>query len=177
MAASWLVSGVWSKPTTKARRVPRTQVEIVPVALFIGIAIPIVGILIGIIGFIWAKRTGRYITRWKYVISPLNRSERRWALKQVRGRIEPDTKIMPILVALARQLRAGMLGVAPLYVAIALMSLGTATWTFEGLPPIIIWLIVGGVALMIIGGIFMARDYRLAGRFIARYGEQASAAQ
>lgn len=34
------------------------------------------GLLVGIPGFIWAKRTGHYITRWRAVASPLNRREK-----------------------------------------------------------------------------------------------------
>jgi len=35
----------------------------------------VLGLATGIGGFIWARRTGRYITRWRAVISPLNLAE------------------------------------------------------------------------------------------------------
>lgn len=137
-----------------------------PPGFFVGMGVSLLGFLCALVGFIWAKRTGRYITRWKQVVSPLKLSERRWVLKQIRGKIEPDIDKLPILTAFARQLRAATLGVAPLFAGVALMGLGVG---LSARNPLILWLEVAAVVLFVLAGLLMARDYRLAGRFLERY--------
>jgi hypothetical protein len=138
-------------------------------ALLVGSSVLLLGLLISIGGFVWAKRTGRYITRWKQVVSPLKLSERKWVMKQIRGKIEPDPDKLPILVAFARQIRATTVGVAPLFVGAAMMPLGT---TIVAGSEFARWLIVAALALFAVAAGLMTRDYRLAGKFLTRHGDE-----
>ena len=125
-------------------------------------------VAVGIVGFIWAKRTGRYITRWRQAISPLNRRERKWVIKQLRGRLAPDPSKMDILLAIAKQSRSAAEGVLPLYVAPALAMIGLAIATDLD---VVRWLHLLAAGLFLLAAVLMAIDYRRWGAFIDRHDE------
>lgn len=59
----------------------------------------------GVFIFIHAFRTKTYIPRWKAILSPLTRQERRHVVKQWRGRIPVKSKDLPLIRSAAVQTR------------------------------------------------------------------------
>jgi MFS family permease len=133
----------------------------------IGYGFALVGFVVGITGFIWAKRTGRYVPRWRQVISPLNRQERKWAIKQLRGKIPPDPSKLDILLTIARQSRSVTEGVVPLFAAPALMNIGLAITADADM---LRWLQLLAAALFISTVVTMAFDYPRWGTFLDKHG-------
>ena len=127
-----------------------------------------IGLVIGVVGFIWALRTGRYITRWRAVASPLNLSERKWVTTHIRTRTDVDDPgKKSVVLAIARQNRASALGLLP--VLICMLSVALATM-LVGISAVIVWL--EGVVVLGFIGVFglLARDYRRAGRYLDTFG-------
>ena len=119
-----------------------------------------------IAGFVWAKATGHYITRWRAVWSPLNRRERKLFLKQIRLKRPVDEEHLPVLVAGANQARRATIGVAPLYAGIVLMIAGLSFFAGSVLTT---WLCVGLLVLYGVVAVIMVIQYRQAGRFLTKY--------
>lgn len=127
------------------------------------------GVIVGVGGFIWAKRTGHYITRWRSVGSPLNRQEKKSVRKQISGKVEPDEEHLPVVVAVASQSRRATLGVAPLYAAVVLLAVASAVGSNE----LFIKLIELAVSILfVVVAVQLVVLYRKAGRFIAQHGGQ-----
>ena len=127
-----------------------------------------VAIVVGIAGFIWARRTHRYITRWRAVASPLSMRERKWVLKQIRsGTPVDDDRKKTVVLAVASQNRRATLGVLPLYFCMTLLALGIGLSTPWAA---IAWLEL--VAVLAFIGVFalLARDYRRAGVYLEKFG-------
>jgi hypothetical protein len=95
-----------------------------------------VGLLIMVGGMIWGFVTKRSVPRWRSVIAPLNRAEKKWAYRAIRGKVPLDQRRLPVLVALAIQSRRvtewfipTYSGIALVYVAVALTSdLASIRW-------------------------------------------------
>lgn len=139
--------------------VPQLIAEVVFLAL---------GFVIGIAGFIWARRTAHYITRWRAVASPLNRSEKKSVRHQISGKNMVDREHLTVVVAIAKQSRRATLGVAPLYVASMLFAVAIAI----GSNFLLLKLLELAVALLfVIAVVQVAVFYRRAGRFIDQYSE------
>jgi len=132
----------------------------------VGYVLAAVGFVIGIVSFIWMKRTGRYITRWRQAISPLNRRERKWVIKQLRGKITPDPSKMDILLTIAKQSRATTEGVIPLWAAPALMTVGLAIASDVDM---LRWLHLLTAGLLTMAAVLMAVEYRRWGTFIDKH--------
>ncbi|WP_108252695.1 hypothetical protein [Planctomonas deserti] len=124
-----------------------------------------VGLVTGIVGFIWAKRTGRYIPRWRQAISALNRRERKWVTKQLRGKIPPDPAKLDILLTIAKQSCAVTEGVIPIWAALALMNVGLAIASDADTR----WFLLLAAGLLTMGAALMAVDYRRWGLFIGTH--------
>jgi hypothetical protein len=121
------------------------------------------GLLVGIVGFVWARRTGNYITRWRAVASPLNRLEKKSVRRQIAGKDPIDERRLPIILAVARQNRRATLGITPIYSALVLFAIATAVGSNE----LFIKLLELAVAILFV---FVALQlvvaYRKAGTFI-----------
>ncbi|RPE78093.1 MULTISPECIES: hypothetical protein [unclassified Frondihabitans] len=129
------------------------------------------GLLVGVVGFIWAKRTGHYITRWRAVGSPLNRQEKKSVRKQINGKVEPDTEHLPVVAAIANQNRRATLGIPPIYAAAVLLAIATAVGSNE----LFIKLLELGVSvLFVVVAVQLVVFYRKAGHFIDRHGRQSA---
>ena len=88
----------------------------------VGLTLMAAGFILGLGGFIWAKRTGRYIPRWRQVASPLSWAERRHAMKEIRGKVEPEADKLAVLRAIANQTRRLTLGVSPIFGGVILLN-------------------------------------------------------
>ncbi|MFD3444459.1 hypothetical protein ACFDTO_07660 [Microbacteriaceae bacterium 4G12] len=142
--------------------------EALPGSDLAGYVLVAIGFAIGVVGFIWAKRTGRYILRWRQAISPLNRRERKWVIRQLRGKREPDLTKMDILLAIAKQSRSATEGVLLLHAAPALMMIGLAIATDLAM---LRWLHLLAAGLFLLAAVLMAIDYRRWGAFIDKHDE------
>jgi hypothetical protein len=121
------------------------------------------GLIVGVVGFIWAKRTGHYITRWRAVTSPLNRAEKKAVRKQIKGKAELDHAHLATIVAVASQTRRATLGLVPIYSALVLFAVATAIGSdvlFVKLLELVVSLLFVAVAAQ------LTVSYRQAGRFV-----------
>jgi hypothetical protein len=121
------------------------------------------GCLVGITGFVWARRTGHYITRWRQIQSPLTRREQKDVRRQIAGKVRADQDRLPIVLAIARQSRRASLGVVPVYVALIFFSLSSAV---SSRPVILVYLQLTAVALFLGVLVQLVVAYRRAGIFI-----------
>lgn len=120
------------------------------------------GAVVGVGGFIWARRKGYYITRWRHAASPLTREEKRTARRQIAGKEQSDEHL-PTVVGIAKQDRRAALGVAPIYGAMALFAVATAIST----DLLVIKLAeIAVVALFVVVGLQLIVVYHRAGRFV-----------
>ncbi|BDZ49714.1 hypothetical protein GCM10025867_19550 [Frondihabitans sucicola] len=127
------------------------------------------GLVVGVVGFVWAKRTGHYITRWRAVASPLNRQEKKGVRRQISGKVAPDTEHLFVVVAIANQNRRATLGIAPIYSAAVLLAIATAVGSNE----LIIKLLELAVSLsFVVVAVQFVVLYRKAGRFMDQHGGQ-----
>lgn len=118
---------------------------------------------VGISGFVWARRTGHYVTRWRAVSSPLDRGERRSVRRQIAGTEQPDQEHLDVVLAAARQGRRATLGVAPLHAALVLLAVGTAI----GSDALVITMLEMVVSLLfVVAAVQLTVQYQRAGRFI-----------
>lgn len=150
----------------KATSVQADDAEL-PARFFVGVAVAGCGFVVVTAGLIWAKVTGRFITRWRAVWSPLNRKERASFLKQIKLKEPVDEQHLPILIAGAVQGRRSTLGVAPLYGGIVLLLTGSlilgtgATFGF--------WIYLVCIGLYVALAVVLIVAYRQIGRFLERY--------
>jgi hypothetical protein len=129
--------------------------------IFVGL-----GLFVGIAGFVWGKRTGHYITRWRAVASPLNRTEKKSIRRQISGKDQPDREHLGVVVAVARQNRRATLGITPIYAAMVLLAIGTAI----GSDDIFVKFLELVVSLMIVAvAVQLVILYRRCGRFIEQH--------
>ena len=129
------------------------------------------GCVVGIGGFIWAKRTGHYITRWRAVASPLTRREKKSVRRQISGKEPVERDHLPVIVAIANQNRRATLGIAPLYFGMTLFAIATAVasnFFFIKLLELVASL------LFVIAAVQLTVLYRRAGRFTDQYSDPAS---
>ncbi|MGY4857674.1 hypothetical protein [Cryobacterium sp. AP23] len=126
------------------------------------------GVLIGVVGFVWAIRTDRYITRWRAVASPLRARERKWVQKQIRtGAPIDDEQKMSVVLAIAAQNRSATLGVLPIFACSTLIAVGvglSSPWD------LIAWVELVVVLAFIVLFALLARDYRRAGVYLDTFG-------
>lgn len=121
------------------------------------------GLLVGIVGFVWGRRTGHYITRWRTVASPLDRKEKESVRHQIAGKTELDRRRLPIILAIAKQNRMATLGIAPMYSALVLIAIATAI----GSNNVVVKLLELAVALLfVVVAVQQTVLYRKAGSFI-----------
>lgn len=171
ITASWLVGvvltlvflpGGGNAPADEGPRTARLITQLVFLVL---------GLMIGIGGFIWAKRSGHYVTRWRAVASPLDRAERKSVRRQITGKDAPNRDRLLVLVAAANQSRRAVLGVAPIYAALLLFAVSTAI----GANVLFLTILELGVSvLFVVVAIQLVILYRRMGIFIDRF--QGSAA-
>lgn len=115
--------------------------------------------------FIHAFRTKTYIPRWKAILSPLTRQERRKVLKQWRGRVPVETKDLPLIRAAAVQTRTQI--DFQLRVFIVWAFLLPAQMLNSGFA--ILQALFGiSAALFVIAAGFLLRDRRRITRFLDR---------
>lgn len=124
------------------------------------------GLIVGVGGFVWARRNGYYITRWRHGSSPLNRQEKKAVRRQIAAKERPDDHIL-VVVAIARQNRRATLGVAPTYAAIMFFAISSAIST--NLLAIKL-LELAAVTLLLVVAVQLSIGYKRAGAFIKRYG-------
>jgi hypothetical protein len=137
-------------------------------AELVGFSLVIFGILLGVVGFVWAKKTGRYITRWRSVISPLNIEEQKLAQKQVAGKAEVDSDKLPVLTALARQNQRVSIGMLPFSIGPAVSGIGLALL----LDNVLFWILELAIAASTVLVVVMSLvAHRRASRFLARYDD------
>jgi hypothetical protein len=130
-----------------------------------GLAVETIGFLALVGGFIWARRTGRYVTRWRSIAAPLTRAQRRQAQRVIAGKapLRPDRT--EYLLALAGQNRRTTEGIVPLYGAILLFN--SFTLLIDPAPyQVAISSVV--VVLFAVAAVQLVLVYRRSGRFIDR---------
>jgi len=82
-----------------------------------------VGLILMFGGLFWGFVTKRFVPRWRSVIAPLNRAEKKWAFRAIRGKVPLDERRRPVLVALAIQSRRITEWFIPTYSGLALVFL------------------------------------------------------
>jgi hypothetical protein len=133
-----------------------------------------IGLVIGVVGIIWAIRTRRYITRWRAIASPLNLRERKWVIKQIRSTTPISNELkQSVVLAVAAQNRRATLGALPLFTCVTLMALGLALSSPWAL---VVWLELVVMLAFVLVFVLLARDYRRAGLYIDTFGGQPPAA-
>ena len=134
----------------------------------VGLSIQAVGFLVMITGLVWAKRTHRFIARWRAVASPLVPKERRWVVRQMRSQSPvDDVGKQSVVLALAAQLRSTTEWYVPFFAGIMLNFIGVAVsspWAF------VRWVLLILVPVLIVMFGLLARDYRRAGTYIDTFG-------
>lgn len=134
--------------------------------LVVQLGLLLLGILVGAFGFAWARRTGRWVTRWQAVRSPLSRREQRSVQRQIAGSEPLDEAHRDVVVAIAEQNQRATLGGVPIYAAVALFAASTAvstdTWSIRLLESVVV------VGLIAVFG-WLAVLYRRTGRFLAAH--------
>lgn len=128
-----------------------------------GLVFVVLGLGIEVGGLIWGVRTRHYVTRWSAVTSPLSRSERKSVLKQIRGKLPLDREHEETIIAAARQLRRGTLGIAPIYAGAVLIILGVM---FTSTLTVTLILDVIALACFVFAGIQILIYYRQMGAFL-----------
>ncbi|MBX0301148.1 hypothetical protein K2F54_14325 [Cryobacterium sp. 1639] len=171
---SALIIGSWLLGFALAMILPRTATVSegddagVSTRVIAGLVFQGIGLLIAIVGFIWALRTRRYITRWRAVVSPLNLRERKWVLKQIRsGTPVEDERKKAVVLAAAAQNRRSSQGMLPLFFGLTLMFLGTGVASSLA---VVLWLELAAVLAFIILLAVLGRDYRRAGSYLEQFG-------
>jgi protein-S-isoprenylcysteine O-methyltransferase Ste14 len=166
---SWLLGFALALILPRSATVPDGDDAGVSTRLIVGLLFQGSGLLIAIVGFIWAIRTNRYITRWRAVVSPLNRRERKWVLRQIRsGTPVEDERKKTVVLAAAAQNRRAVQGLLPLYFGLTLMFLGTGLLSRLA---VVLWLELAAVLAFIILLAVLGRDYRRAGTYLERFGD------
>lgn len=132
--------------------------------LLVQLVLLLLGLGVGIVGFVWASRSGHYITRWRSVSSPLSRAEQRSVRRQIAGKEPLDDEHAAIVVAVAAQNRRATLGVLPIYGAAMLFAASTAVST-DSLPIKLLELVAS--LAFVVGLVQLAFQYRRAGRFLS----------
>ncbi|MEY9952329.1 hypothetical protein [Leifsonia sp. EB34] len=126
----------------------------------------VLGILVGLAGFIWGRRTGHYVPRWRAVMSPLNRAERKAVMKQIRGKQTLDTEHAATIIAAGQQARRATLGLVPIYTGAVLMTIGIALNTTSTLALI---LFIVAIACYLGAAIALLINYRQIGAFLRQH--------
>lgn len=132
--------------------------------LLVQLVLLLLGLGVGIVGFVWASRSGHYITRWRSVSSPLSRAEQRSVRRQIAGKEPLDDEHATIVAAVAAQNRRATLGVLPIYGAAMLFAASTAVST-DSLPIKLLELVAS--LAFVVGLVQLAFQYRRAGRFLS----------
>jgi hypothetical protein len=123
----------------------------------------VLGLVVGTIGFIWAKRSGHYVTRWRAVASPLDRQERKSLRRQITGKEDPPEERLPVLVAAAIQSRRAVLGSVPIYSALLLIAISSAI----GANLLFLKVVELGVSILFVASAAqLAVLYRRMGKFV-----------
>jgi hypothetical protein len=139
-----------------------------PASLVMSGVLLVLAIGIGLAGTFWAAVTGRLVTRWRAVASPLTMRDRRWVLRQIRtaAPVDDETK-RSVVLAVAAQNRRSTLGVAPLHASLVLIALSAG---LRAESMVIVWLEAVVVVGFLLAYILLARGYRLAGRYLKNFG-------
>lgn len=143
-----------------------TDPQLIADFVFLGL-----GLAVGIGGFIWARRTGHYITRWRAVSSPLNRREKKSVRRQISGKTEVDREHLKVVVAIANQNRRATLGIAPVYLAVVLIAIGQAIGSDQ---LSVKFLELAASLLFVVTAIQLTVLYRRAGRFVDTHSDSSS---
>ena len=136
--------------------------------LIIGALFQVIALVVGIGGFSWAVRTGRYVTRWRAVASPLKLRERTWVIRQIRSAapVDDDRK-RSVVLAVATQNRRAAEGVVPIHVCLVMLAVSVgllSTWAAITALELVV------VLSFMVLYVFIARDYRRAGVYLATFG-------
>jgi hypothetical protein len=132
--------------------------------LLVQVALLALGLIVGGVGFAWAYRTGHYITRWRFVSSPLSRAEKRSVQRQIAGKEPLAAEHASVVAAVAAQSRRATLGIAPIYAAMMLFAVSTAVST-DVLYLRLLEVAVSACFIAVF--VQLAVMYRRSGRFLA----------
>ena len=149
----WLLSNDGDETTRNDSMESRLVMQFI----FLGL-----GLVVGIGGFIWARRSGRYITRWRAVISPLNLREKKSVRRQLAGKDPADEEHLPVLLAIAQQNQRVTQGIAPIYAALLLFNVAQSFTA----PSWFIYFTLVIAVLFIVAGAQLAVAYRRTNAFI-----------
>ncbi|ROP60568.1 hypothetical protein [Curtobacterium sp. PhB115] len=133
-------------------------------AQLVQLVLLLLGLVVGIVGFVWAYRSGHHITRWRSVSSPLSRAEQRSVRRQIAGREPIDDEHADIVAAVAVQNRRATLGILPIFGAAMLFAASTAVST-DSLAIKLLELVAS--LAFVVGLVQLAFQYRRAGRFLS----------
>ncbi|MDT0233536.1 hypothetical protein [Curtobacterium sp. BRB10] len=136
------------------------------VQLLVQLLLLLLGLVVGTVGFVWAFRSGHYVTRWRSVSSPLSRAEQRSVRRQIAGKEPIDDEHADIVFAVAVQNRRATLGILPVVGAVMLFAASTAVST-DSLPIKLVELVASLVAVL--GLVQLLVQYRRAGRFLSEH--------
>jgi len=144
-------------------RPEHTASEGIEPRVVIGWGISGLGFAVAVVTFVWGRRTGHYIPRWRAVLSPLSWEERKSAVRQLRGKEALDARHATVIVAAARQSQRATWGYVPLVIALTLMMVGSAIssgvfWAT--------WLFAAAILLFAVSGIVSLIRYREVAAFL-----------
>jgi hypothetical protein len=124
--------------------------------LIVTLTLVVCGVIFCVVGYRWARRTGRLIDRSQSVIGPLSEAEADKVRRQLRGREPVDEARLPILLAVARQNSNFSQGLEPIFSGVILFIGAIAMATGFALPG----LIVAGLAAVVFLSVSLRIDHR-----------------
>lgn len=125
-----------------------------------------VGLGLSFGSLVWGWSTGRFVTRWRAIISPLNWSETRAVRRQLAGKQPADPERLPIVLAIDRQFQRVTQLLVPLCTGLLIFDIGQA---LAGDEPFMVALNVTLAALFGILVVHLVVVYRRTARFIRKH--------
>ena len=123
----------------------------------------LIGVVIFVVGFIWGKRTGHFLPRWRSVASPLNRAEFASVRRQIAGKADADQDHLDTVIAIARQDRKVTWGIVPLFTGVAFFIIANMIVASNVLHTLLHSVSLVGILVIAVA---LRMAYRRAGRFL-----------
>ena len=130
----------------------------------------LIGVVIFVVGFIWGKRTGHFLPRWRSVASPLNRAEFASVRRQIAGKADADQDHLDTVIAIARQDRKVTWGIVPLFTAVAFFIIAGMPLSSNLLHSLLQGVSLVGILAIAVS---LRMAYRRAGRFLDTHSKPA----
>jgi hypothetical protein len=124
--------------------------------LIVTLTLVVCGVIFCVVGYSWARRTGRLVDRSQSVIQPLSEAEADKVRRQLRGKEPVVEAQLPILLAVARQNSNFSQGLEPIFSGVILFIGAIAMATGFALPG----LIVAGLAAVVFLSVSLRIDHK-----------------